>query len=275
MKLHHLTTSPHLQRRGFRFRVLTVDETLACTPDELQRLRAAGVFPALAGGDDGDGDDGDGDGGDGTGDGDDDDGDGAGGSDDDGDDDGDDSEAAKAKAEAARQRRRANDAEKENRRLKREAEKQKREAQEADGEYKELYETEVAAHAKTREKVADKAKEATIMSVATRLNFRDPDLAVDLVKVKTEDVVDDDFEVDEKPIERALKDLAKKRTYLVKDERNQNGDAGEGERDERRRRDREDDERDDDLGRDGESPRPRERLRRYHEEQERKTRAAA
>lgn len=278
MTLIEVASSPHLPRRLRRTGALTVAEWEALSPAQRQRVLRHGLIPPIAGGmpegDDagGDGDDsgGDGDGDDDTAGSGDDDTAGAGGGDDDDSGDGD---VATARAEAERQKRRADQAEKKARTLEREAQQQKRKQQESAGEYERLYTEEKESHAKTIGKVKAKTRDAAIIVVAERMNFIDPQLAVDLVasRLDAEELVDDDFDVDEKPIEKALKDRIKNsKVTLVKETERQSGDAGRGDRDRaagrsRRIGSRDEDDADTDSGLSRLTA--RQKLRRYHEDQ--------
>jgi hypothetical protein len=209
-----------------------------------------GVWP-MAGADDGDGD-GDGDGGDDGGsddgdDGDDDSGDGDGdddsdgdGDDDSGDGDGDDdddqattakAEAAEAKAEAKALKRRVEDAEKRARKAERDLKNRKQADREEQGEFKEMAEEEKKQRIAAEKKLRDRALETSVTAVATKLKFRNPSVAHKLVDLP-DDVVDEDGEVDEGRVERALKRLAKDEDYLVRGRRSQSRDDVKGDKSE-------------------------------------------
>lgn len=178
---------------------------------------------------------------------------------------GDDPDALKAELE--RQRRRADKAEKAAKQAAEAERKRRMKAAEDNNEFQKLYEEEQSAHTKTRTQIKEKAREATLVTVASRLGMKDPGLAKQLVHVDLDSVVDDDFDVDERPVERAVKNLLKTHRYLFDETKVQGADAGKGERKDAAatpdngRTDPDPDKADEPL-------RPRDRLRRYHEQQE-------
>lgn len=95
---------------------------------------------------------------------------------------------------------------------------------EAQGEFERLYEDEKAAHETTRRRYEEAERSRTVTSVATRLGFRNPTIASQLVSLP-EDVEPED----ERAVERALKALAKREPYLVAEKRSQKPSVGEGE----------------------------------------------
>lgn len=95
---------------------------------------------------------------------------------------------------------------------------------EAQGEFERLYEEEKAAHEGTRRRYEEAERSRTVTAVATRLGFRNPTIASQLVSLP-EDVEPED----ERAVERALKALAKREPYLVAEKRPQKPSVGEGE----------------------------------------------
>jgi hypothetical protein len=247
MTLIDLTASRYF--RGPR-RVLSVDETNdARESGTLPALIAAGAWPAMAGADDdddgadgGDDGDGDGDGGDDGGD------DGAddqhqarGGrqqrqqqrrqqqqADDDGDDDDgdDDSDTSEAKL-----RRQLNEERRERRRLERKQAKAEKAKAESEGEYQKLYEDEQKRSASLEQKLKTGARDRAITTMASSMSPEDIEVVTMLAQreLTVDDVVDEDGEVDEQAVEKALKAIKKRKPHLFKDpQRAQSGDAGRG-----------------------------------------------
>lgn len=190
------------------------------------------------GGGGGAGGDGDGDGdGDGSGDGDGDgegDGDGSGDGDGDGsgDGDGDSGDAAlraratEAEATAARANRRAGEEERKRKKLEKEAKERAQREQQDQGQFKDLYEQEKQAREEQDGKIKSRLLKSSIRSQAAAQKFLNPDVAHRLVDLDPNDVVDDDFEVNEDAVKSALESLAKTNTYLVNKAKAQKDDLG-------------------------------------------------
>jgi hypothetical protein len=145
------------------------------------------------------------------------------------DDDAPDAEAvAKIRAESARQQRRADKAEKAAAQARRDLDERKKRDAESQGEFEQLYKDEAAAHTETKTKVKTALTMARIETVAKRLNFKHPELAKNLIAVDVDEVVDEDFDVNEKPIEKALKKLATDYEDFVEKPKAQGSNVGTG-----------------------------------------------
>lgn len=261
-----------------RARALPLEELLeragvprSAPPELLRVAQMAGL--ALDGEGDGDGDDGDGDGDgddgdDGSGDdGDDgDDGDGDGDDGDDGDDE--DGELKATREENRALKRRLSDETKAKKSAERKLKSEQREKQKKNGQYEQMFKDEKERREELEGQLKGGALDRAITSEASRQNFRSPDLAVSIVKTDLQDAVDEDGDVDEDRVRDSLKKLAKREPGLVKKSKRQGDVTGE-----------EDDDDDDDSGSkkrrngssdDDEKLTPRERMRRGHEEIERK-----
>jgi hypothetical protein len=207
--------------------VLDDDESLKSSwlawQPRIDALLASGMPMNMADGDDGGGD-GAGDSGE-AGDGEGDDpgkagasAEGAGDADSDDDDDGDggdDSEAAKAQAELAGLKRRFAEERKAKTKLERELRKAQNEKRQEQGEYEQMYKDEKKRADDLEEKLKTDALNRTIIDAATDLKFYEPSLVPSLVKVK--DAVDEDGEVDETLVKKAVQALAKRSTYLIRE----------------------------------------------------------
>lgn len=222
MSILDLIESPHLT-------VISPEKAARLPLHELRRLRQRGVIVPPHGREDDEGAGGDGEGaGDGEGG---DEGAGAGpgsggadGGDGEGEGDGHEGElpeGALSKAEAEALRRRVAESEKKARDADRKLKAKDQQKAEAAGEYEKLYNDERTKNEELEGRFKGAVLKRTIVEVAARQNFRNPQLAGTLLSIDASDVVDDDFEADEKPIEAALKKLAKSDPYLVKPERGQ------------------------------------------------------
>lgn len=262
MTLPQIVTSPHLRRhwRG----ALRRDEVAGLSVDNLRRLRAEGWLPPMVGAavdppadppadppeDPADPPE-----------------------DPPEDTDDDDEPAGVSKAEHDAMKRRLSEADREKRALKKQLDQRRRSEDEEAGEYERLYKESQAELAKLRDDVATNELNRKITETATRLNFRNPSIAVSLVTLP--DGIEPD---DEREIEKAVKRLAKREGYLLKTERPQGREAGRGDDESRRREDDDDSTERDDDGRTDESKNDRkfgvERLRDYHARVERERKAA-
>ena len=125
--------------------------------------------------------------------------------------------------------RRLAEAERDRRKLARDAEKGKRRQQEDEGEFQKLYDGEKGRRERLETRVKADAANRKVIEIAARLGFRNAAIAVQLVDLNRDDVVDADFddeggysvEVDEAAIERAVKALSKREPYLVRPEKPQ------------------------------------------------------
>lgn len=226
-RTYQFTSHPVLSRR---------DTIRAANAGVLTALRAHGFLPAVAGGSEGDddaGSTGDDDSGD-----DDDSSDDAGGSDDGdagGDDDGDDHELVQAREEARRARAEAAEAKKRAAKAEREVKKRQQREREGANEFKTLYEESQRELGEMTGRFRQTRLREAVVQAAAAAKMIDPELAVDLVKLPLDDVVDDDFDVDRQAVERAMKDLRKKRKYLFRETDAQSTDVN-GDRSGSRRR---------------------------------------
>lgn len=154
-------------------------------------------------------------------------------SDDDDHDDDDPAKAAIARAKAAEAR--AKKAEAEARKLRRAEDKRKRAQQQDDGEFKELYEAEKTRADGLERKLREGALERTVTQLATESGARKPSRILKLLDLALDDVVDEDGEVDDDVVKRAIRDLKKSDRYLFKGEDAQTTDLS-GDRKNGRRR---------------------------------------
>jgi hypothetical protein len=208
---------------------LTYPEWLALP----RELRTADLLPRLAGADDGDGADESG-----TGGGDaevetekDEQGSSASGTDDKADDgDDDDGESHALKAENETLRRAVAAAEKEKRKQQRRQEEEKRARREEEGEYETLYKQAVADKDELINRVKNAALRSAIESQASKMKFHNPAAAARLVDVDVEVAVDDDFDVDHKAVERAVKKALTENPWLAPEQKGQSAKAGKGDR---------------------------------------------
>lgn len=226
-RTYQFTSHPVLSRR---------DTTRAADAGVLTALRAHGFLPAMAGGDDGD--DGDADGSSaGDAGGDDEEGDGEAGDGEAGsaDDDDDDHELVQAREEARRARAEAAEAKKRAAKAEREVKKRQQREREGANEFKTLYEESQRELGEMTGRFRQTRLREAVVQAAAAAKMIDPELAVDLVKLPLDDVVDDDFDVDRQAVERAMKDLRKKRKYLFRETDAQSTDVN-GDRSGSRRR---------------------------------------
>lgn len=204
---------------GLHARVLTPEETLAVSSDELRWLRSQGFLPAIAGGDgegegDGDGDGGAGGAGDGDGDGD---GDNSGG-DGDGDNDHPDDVLEVRRGDYERLRQIGREHEKAEKKRQEEERKAQRDKAIADGRFEEAMKEQAEATA-TAQRERDEATTALtnerrarrVSDVAKRLGFKDPADAGLFIRPEDGD--------DDAATERALKKVARSKPYLVESRR--------------------------------------------------------
>lgn len=260
MTLTDLTASPFYT--GPR-RVLTATRTaeLLASGHTVADLRHAGYWPGMAGADDGDDAGDDGDGGADDGDGDDGDGDdaasegrsarggrggrrqqsgartqagsGTAGSDDDDDDDDDGDGDDDHESSEAKLRRELNQERRARRRLERKQAKAEKDKRESEGEYQKLYEDEQKRSAGLEQKLKTGARDRAITAQASSMDVEDIELVTILAQreLAVDDVVDEDGDVDEQAVERALKAIRKRKPKLFKDQgRAQSGEAGRGDR---------------------------------------------
>lgn len=110
----------------------------------------------------------------------------------------------------AEQRRKLKAAEKRAKELEAKLTEQERAKAEAEGRYKELYEEERAARELAEQQAEERERRERITQLATDLGFQNPGIAHRLL--------DGDDTVDDTVTERALKALAKKEPYLLKDQ---------------------------------------------------------
>lgn len=243
MTLTDLTASRFF--RGPR-RMLSVDQTVAARESgTLAALIAAGAWPAMAGADDDDGadggDDGDGDGDDGDdGGSDDDDSQAAAGrgrqgrgrqADADDGDDGDDDDSDGSGSSEEKLKRQLSDERKARRRLERKQAKAEKDKRESEGEYQKLYEEEQKRTAGLEQKLKTGARDRAITAQASTMSAEDIEVVTMLAQreLTVDDVVDEDGDVDEQAVEKALKAIKKRKPHLFKDpQRAQSGDAGRG-----------------------------------------------
>lgn len=202
---------------------------------EVARLLRLGlVVPPLAGGD-GEDDDADADA-DADRSGDDDDGD----EDDEGegddgegdDDDGDDEAERRVKAAE----RRAKAAEAKARKAERKLRLNERQRQAKQGEYKQLYEDEKQRNGELERRIREGARDRAIVEKARDAGFKNPELAVKLLGSELNEAVDEDGEVDDDLVERSVKKLAKRESYLIDKKRPQGDVDTRGDRERERPR---------------------------------------
>lgn len=154
--------------------------------------------------------------------------------DDDGDDDDDDADGDDAEKRALK--RRLADSEKARKKLERDQAKAQRDKDEEEGEYKKLYEQEKARGDDLESKLKNGARDRTIVEQASKLKFHSPNSAIKLVRDDLpDDTVDEDGDVDETIIEKALKNLLKREPHHAAEPDDVQGDgAGKGDKTRRR-----------------------------------------
>ena len=119
-------------------------------------------------------------------------------------------------AEAAALKRRLDAETKARKKAERELLRRKNAEREEAGEYKTMYEEQKAENETLRRSILDGAYERAVEAKARDLKFRNPSIAASLLpKSLRENAVDEDGEVDERLVERELKGLAKRESYLV------------------------------------------------------------